>query len=108
MPDSLLAVIGIKKFSVLIAGAVGGLISLQHYGTLTIRGKTAVIISSVFLANYTTYPLLKYFEADESYELGIAVCVGIFGLNIISAANRMLKDTELWQAILDRFVGGAK
>jgi|SRR5687768_3570191 len=108
MLGSLLAALGIKKFSILIAGAVGGLISLQHYEVLTLRGKASVVVSSIFLANYGTQPLAQYFEAAATYELGIAAALGVFGMSAISSANSLIKDTKLWKSVISRFLGGEK
>lgn len=107
MLDSLATALGIKKFSILIAGAVGGLISLQHYAELTLKGKSTVLLSSVCLANYATHPVAHYFgPAAADYELGIAAAVGLFGMSIVSSATKVLKDTALWKSLVTRILGG--
>jgi hypothetical protein len=107
--ENILTALGIKKFSIVIAGAVGGLISLRHYVELTLQGKVVVIVSSMCLANYATHPVALYFgpSADE-FELGIAAAIGLFGLSIVSSATTILKDTALWKGLLNRLLGGER
>jgi hypothetical protein len=103
--DSVLAAFGIKKLSVIIAGAVGGLISLRHYSDLTYKGRVLVVCSSIALANYATPPVMRYFgEAAEDFELGVAAGIGLFGLSIVSSVTNMIKDTDYWKRTIRGFV----
>lgn len=96
--DTLLAAFGIKKLSVVIAGAIGGTISLRHYSDLTYRGRVLVVLSSVALANYATHPVVHYFgEAANDFELGIAAGIGLFGLSLVSSVTAVIKDTDYWK-----------
>lgn len=109
--DSVLAAFGIKKLSVIIAGAVGGLISLRHYAEMTYKGRALVVLSSVALANYATHPVVHYFgNAAEDFELGIAAGIGLFGLSLCSSVANVIKDTEYWkktlQGLVNRSGGG--
>lgn len=98
MMDSLLAAFGVKKVSVVIAGAVGGLISLRHYTDLTYSGRCLVVVSSVGLANYATHPVVAYLgDAANDFELGIAAAIGLFGLSFVSSVTNMIKDTDYWK-----------
>ena len=103
--DSVLAVFGIKKLSVVIAGAIGGLISLRHYSELTYSGRLIVVLSSVALANYATHPVVSYLgKAAEDFELGIAAGIGLFGLSFVSSVTTMLKDTDYWKRMIQSIV----
>lgn len=96
--DSLLAAFGIKKLSVVIAGAIGGTISLRHYSDLSYRGRVLVVLSSVALANYATHPVISYFgEAAIDFELGVAAGIGLFGLSFVSSITAVIKDTDYWK-----------
>ena len=103
--DSILAVFGIKKISVIIAGAVGGLISLRHYAEMTYKGRVMVVLSSVALANYSTLPVVSYLgTAAEDFELGIAAGIGLFGLSFVSSVTTVLKDTDYWKKTIRSLV----
>lgn len=96
--DSLLAAFGIKKISVVIAGAIGGTISLRHYADLTYKGRALVVLSSIALANYATHPVVSYFgPAAVDFETGIAAGIGLFGLSFVSSVTTVLKDTDYWK-----------
>lgn len=96
--DGILTAFGIKKLSVVIAGAVGGLISLRHYSDLTYRGRCLVVLSSIALANYATHPVISYFgTAAADFELGVAAGIGLFGLSFCSSVTTMVKDTDYWK-----------
>ena len=104
--DSLLAALGVKKFSIALAGAVGGLISLRHYNDLSLPGKVIVILSSMALANYATPAVAAYFGSSAAdYELGIAAAIGLFGLSIISSVTSLMKDIDLWKSLITRAFG---
>lgn len=103
--DSVLAAFGIKKLSIVIAGAVGGLISLRHYADMTYTSRALVVLSSVALANYATPPVVAYFgNAASDFELGIAAGIGLFGLSFVSSVTNMLKDTDYWKRVIRNFV----
>lgn len=103
--DSVLAAFGIKKISIVIAGAVGGLISLRHYAEMTYKSRALVVLSSVALANYATPPVVTYFgHAANDFELGIAAGIGLFGLSFVSSVTNMLKDTDYWKRVIRNFV----
>lgn len=107
MIDSLLAALGVKKLPILVAGAVGGLISLRHYSDLTYKGRFLVILSSVALANYLTRPIVVFFgETAQDFELGIAAGVGLFGLSIVSSITNLVSDTGYWKGIVHDFFDG--
>lgn len=96
--DSFFATLGIHKLSIVMAGAIGGTVSLRHYSDLTYKGRALVVLSSVALANYATPVVVHYFgEAAEEFELGIAAGIGLFGLSIVSSVMNVIQDTEFWK-----------
>lgn len=105
--DTILAAFGVKKISIIIAGAVGGIISLRHYSDLTYKGRALVVLSAVSLANYATLPVVKYFgEAAVDFELGIAAGIGLFGLSFVSSVTAVLQDTTYWKNTLRGILPG--
>lgn len=107
--DSLLTALGIKKVSVVVAGAIGGLISLRQYTELSYGSRAMVVLSSMALANYLTRPLVVYFgESASEFELGIAAAVGLFGVTIVSSATALIKDTAYWKDVISKFFTGRR
>jgi hypothetical protein len=99
--DAILATLGIYKISVLLAGGIGGTVSLKHYQASTIRNRCLIVLSSVALANYLTPPCIAYFGQEAvNFELGIALGVGLFGMSIISSITVIIQDTTYWKRFL--------
>jgi len=103
--DAILAALGIKNASTLVAGAVGGIVSLRHYTDLTMGGKCAVLVSSMAIANYATLPIAHWFGGQAlEFQEGIAWCLGLFGLSMVSAVLGLIKSTD-WD-VVRTFFGG--
>lgn len=103
--DSILAIFGVKKISIVLAGAIGGTVSLRHYAELTYKGRVVVVLSSIALANYVTPPVVSYFgPSAQDFELGIAAGIGLFGLSIVSSITNVIQDTEYWKRTLQGIV----
>lgn len=102
-----LTALGIKNISVVVAGGVGGMLSLRNYVELTVRGKIAVIFSSIAIANYATHPVAEWFGGMALSHLeAIAAALGLFGLSLVSAILHLIKTTD-WDTV-SRFTGGGK
>ena len=97
----LFTMLGINKLSIVLAGAIGGTVSLRHYAELTIKKRILIIIGSVALANYLTPPAVAYFGPEAiHFELGIAAGIGMFGLSIASSMTDVIQDTEYWKKFM--------
>jgi len=106
--DAVLAAFGIKNLSALIAGAIGGAVSLRHYTDLTMKGKCAVLASSMAIANYGTLPVAHWFGGRAlDHQEAIAWCLGLFGLSMVSAVIGLIKSTD-WDTVRGFFGGGGK
>jgi hypothetical protein len=103
--EGLLATLGVYKISVLLAGGIGGTVSLKHYQLSTIRNRFLIVLSSIALANYLTPPCVSYFGQEAvNFELGIALGIGLFGMSIISSVTSVIQDITFWkQAFADIF-----
>lgn len=97
--DAILAALGIKNASVLVAGAIGGALSLQHYTDLTRKGKAAVLLSSLAIANYATPPVAHWFGGRAlEFQDGIAWGLGLFGMSLVSAILNLIRSTD-WETV---------
>lgn len=102
--DAFLASLGIKK-AALVAGFVGGLISLRFFDGLTSSQKFATAVSGAASANYLTDPTIAHFALTVGYEGGIGFAIGLFGMSVAAALVRLVKDTD-WAGVLKGRFGG--
>lgn len=103
MLDALLAALGLKKVA-LIAGFIGGVISLRFFEGLTAGGKLFTAFSGAASASFLTPVALAYFhlEPPASYEGGIGFVLGLFSMSIAAAVFKWFKETS-WQDVLGIF-----
>lgn len=105
MLDSLLVALGLKKVA-LIAGFIGGVISLRFFEGLTPGGKAFTAFSGAAAANFLTPMTLAWFQLHpESYEGGIGFVLGLFSMSLAAAVIKWLRETS-WQDILGIFGRG--
>lgn len=102
--ESFLAGLGIKK-AALIAGIIGGWLSLRFFEGLTRSGKWMTVVGGAAAANYLTAPIIAYFNLGPgSYEGGVGFAVGLFGMSLAAALIQFLRD-DLPAIIRGRFGG---
>ncbi|MHB0965557.1 MAG: hypothetical protein ACYC36_03795 [Bellilinea sp.] len=105
MIDSLLIALGIKKLSVVIAGFLGGIVSLRFFDGLQLYEKCGVATTGALAANYLTPGIIAYFDMlASSYEGGIGFMIGLFGMSVTSAIFNILKTTD-WAGIIKGRLG---
>ena len=103
--ESLLTAFGIKK-AALIAGIVGGWLSLRFFENLTAGGKWVTVIGGAAAANYLTLPIMSWFRlAAGDYEAGVGFAVGLFGMSIAAAAIKFVRE-DIVSIAKSRFGGG--
>lgn len=103
--ESLLTAFGIKK-AALVAGIVGGWLSLRFFENLTPGGKWVTVIGGAAAANYLTVPVMAWFRlAPGDYEAGIGFAIGLFGMSIAAAAIKFVRE-DLVAIVKGRIGGG--
>jgi len=102
MLDSFFVALGLKKVA-LVAGFIGGIISLRFFEGLTAGGKVITASSGAAAANFLTPMTLAWFQLQpESYEGGIGFCLGLFSMSLAAAVIKWLRETS-WQDVLGLF-----
>lgn len=102
--NEFLAALGIKKVA-LLAGLVGGIVSLRFFEGLTNSGKAMTAIGGAAFANYLTTPVVSFFKVSPGdFDGGVGFALGLFGMSVAAAAVKMIRETD-WS----RFIpGGVK
>ena len=104
--EGLLSALGIKK-AALIAGIIGGWLSLRFFEGLTTGGKWFTVIGGAASANYLTVPVMTFFHlARDDYEGGVGFAIGLFGMSLAAAAIKFIRD-DLTAIIKGRVGGGS-
>lgn len=86
-----------------IAGFLGSCMSFKFVADLGVFGRMATFIGGMALANIMTPPLADYFHFSEKYFGGIGLMLGVFGMGLIAAVLKLLKDADLWALVRARF-----
>ena len=104
--ETLIASFGIKK-AALIAGIIGGWLSLRFFEDQTLGGKWMTVIGGAASANYLTSPILGFFNLGAgSYEGGVGFAIGLFGMSLAAAIMKFIKE-DLNNFIRNK-IGGSK
>lgn len=103
--EQFLATLGLK-LQILVAGAVGAFISLRFFEGLNTPERWFTFMGGWGLAAYTTSFLHEYLGLKSgASETGIALLIGLFGMSIVAAIIKIIRDTN-WIAIVKRKTGG--
>jgi len=86
--------LGIKKVA-LVAGLIGGVVSLRFFEGLTFSGKLATATGGAAIANFVTDPAMLYFNLPNGYEGGIGFLFGLFGMSVGAAVIKTIKTNGL-------------
>lgn len=100
----LIAALGIK-LKLLIPGAFGAIISLRFFPGLNVWEKASTFLGGVGIAIYGAVPLVEWLELKESAEVGFALILGLFGMAVVAAVIKVIRDTD-WSSIV-KTKGGA-
>lgn len=94
------------KLQVVVAGAIGAFISLRFFDGLGTRDRWLTFVGGWALASYLTGLAHEYFELKTvSAETGIALLVGLFGMSVVAALIKVIRETD-WIGIVKRRGGG--
>lgn len=96
-------ILGIK-LSVIIAGFMGGVISLTFVRELTSTQMAAAVATGTVTTHYLTPLVLFYSGAASSIENGVAFIIGVMAMNIIPG---MLRLSEIFKQDPRSFFPGA-
>ena len=87
--------------AVIVAGLVGGLISMNFVDGMTAKQRLAAILAGATIAHYLS-PLIAFLFNMRDYQETIGFLVGLFGMSICSAIFKAIKDSDLWAIIEQR------
>ena len=103
--DGILTALGLK-LQVIVAGAVGAFISLRFFEGLSTGERWLTFMGGWGTAAYTTGILHEYLELKSiASETGIALLIGLFGMSIVAAIIKVIRETN-WTSIVKRKAGG--
>lgn len=88
---------------VVIAGFLGGVLSMSFVDGMSKRQRVVAIISGAVMAHYTSPLIASLFDSGD-YQETIGFLVGLFGMSICSAIFRAIKDSDLW-ALFEKRLG---
>lgn len=88
MPTTASGVLGIK-FSVIIAGFLGGVISLTFVRQLTKTQMAAAVSTGTVTTHYLTPLAVHYTGLGLDLESGVAFLIGIMSMNIVPGLLRL-------------------
>ena len=77
------------KFATLIAGAIGGVLSLHYIEDLTTLGRIMAVISGMAMAGYGTPALDSWLNMPNALENIVAFGLGLTTMNIIPGLLRL-------------------
>lgn len=104
--EALLSALGIKK-GALLAGIIGGWLSLRFFEGLTTGGKWFTVVGGAASANYVTLPVMTFFHlAPGDYEAGVGFAIGLFGMSLAAAAIKFIRE-DLPLILKGRIGGGS-
>lgn len=94
------------RIGVLLAGAAGGIVSLQYLKNLSRTETVLALFSSLALACYLTPVVVSGFGIDkQAYQFGCAFILGLCALHIIPAIRAAAPAITRW--VITRFTGGS-
>jgi hypothetical protein len=93
-------------FWTLLAGAVGGIVSLRFFEELTIWKRFLTVTGGVATSHFLTHPIIKIFSLQSIDEgPGTGFVLGLFAMSLAAAGFRMLQTID-WEKIRSFFPGG--
>lgn len=96
--------LGLKAASI-VAGAVGAFVSLRFFEGLNLWEKWSTFLGGWALASFLAQPLVLFLEVPSKVESGISLLVGLFGMSLVAAIIRVIRDTK-WSSIIQKRGGG--
>ncbi len=88
------------------AGALGGFISLRHFGELTFFWRATIVFGSGVLADVATPFLIEFYELLGRHQAMTGLLVGLFGMSVFAAIIKAVQTADIWAEIKARLPGG--
>jgi len=88
--------------AVIIAGFIGGVLSMSFVDGMNKRQRLVAICSGMVMAHYLA-PLIAFLFHEEEYQETIGFLIGLFGMSVCSAIFRSIKNSDMWSLIQQRF-----
>lgn len=103
--EAFLSAMGLK-LQVIVAGAVGSFISLRFFDGLGTGERWATFFGGLGLAAYLTESIFVFFELTSiKIESGLALLIGLFGMSLVAAVIKTIRETD-WASFVKRRTGG--
>ena len=103
--EAVCAALGIK-LKVVFFGALGALISLKFFDNLSTWERWVTFGGGLGLATGLTESVFAWLElTNMKLEAGLAVVIGLFGMSIVSALIKTVRETN-WSSIVSKKAGG--
>lgn len=94
------------KLQVVVAGAIGAFVSLRFFEGLNTWERWTTFAGGWAMAAYLAALAHEYFELKSGgAEIGVALLIGLFGMSIVAALIKVIRDTD-WTGMFKRRVGG--
>lgn len=88
--------------AIIVAGLIGSLLSLAFIDHMGKRERVIAVISGMVMAHYLA-PLIAFLFNEEKYQETIGFLVGLFGMSVVAAVFRAIKNSDLWGLIARRY-----
>lgn len=93
-----------KMAAVAVAGFLGSVLSLSFIDDLGKKQRIGAVVAGIISAHYLA-PLIAHVFNEEAYVETIGFLVGLFGMSIMAAVFRAIKNSDLWGLVKRRFGG---
>lgn len=102
--DALITALGLKV-KVVIASAMGAFISLRFFDGLNWWERWTTFLGGCALGSWCTSLVINALGVSERLEAPAAIIVGVFGMAVVSAIIKVIKDTD-WIGVMKSVLGG--
>ena len=98
--EQLLALLGVKKITMLVAAFLGAVLSLKFVdGHITWPQRIIMAFGGTFFAVYVSPLISDLIKASESMERALTFLVGLFGLTLASAIFTAIRETKFGEVL---------
>jgi hypothetical protein len=97
----------VGKIAIALASFIGGVVSLRFVDGMSKCQRVASVAIGVWMADLFAVPIADSLGAPQ-YSEGCAAMIGLFGISIIGALFKAIKDISIAEIIRMRFGGGSK
>ena len=102
---AIIAALGLK-IKVVFASAMGAFISLRFFDGLSIWERWVTFFGGVSIGSFVSVPMAQAMQIQtEVVEQGLSLGLGLFGMSIVAAVIKVIRDTD-WIGIINNRLRG--